>query len=192
MSATGIAFRGSGAFVTNAAGDTFCTSDLYVPGTPTRAAETFGFDAASSVEDLDNTVDPKVAGDNFHSHVNGDDIGWFWEKPNGSYVIRLAAGGVGVTNFPNLEVRDGVGGTVLFTVQDVAGSSAGQFYDATGVKRISAADWITNNASRLITLSSGLLVVNVKYLSPLGGGRNALSYISLVPAGGTPPMFRGV
>jgi hypothetical protein len=187
MSATGIACRGSGAFVTDAPGDTFCTSDLYVAGTPTRAGEAFGFDAATTVEDLDNTVNPKLSGDNFHSHVNGDDVGWFWEKANGVYTIRLALGGVGVTNFPNIEVRDGVGGTILFTVQDAAGSSAGQFYDATGVKRTSAADWISNNAGRSITITTGLLVINVKYLSPLGGGRNSLSYVQMIPSGGSGP-----
>jgi hypothetical protein len=191
VSATGIAFRSVDTFVTNVAGDTFCIDDTWT-GAPIRAGETFGWDIGPTAEDLDNTVDPRVAGDNFYSHVNGDDRVWKWSKANGTYAIRGAFGGVGVTNFPNLEFRDGVGGTVLFTVQDAAGSAAGEFYDVTGVKRATAAAWVSNNASRLITLTSGLLVVNVKYLSPLGGGRNALSYISLVPAGGTPPMFRGV
>jgi hypothetical protein len=183
---SGIAFRNTPAFVTNAAGDTYCVNDLY----PTTRATIgpFGFDAVTSEEDLSAAVDPKLAGDNFRSHVNGPGLNTFrWDLAAGTYTIQLALGGVGVTNFPYIEVRDGTSGTIFFTINDVAGSSAGQFYDATGVKRTSAADWITNNASRTITLTGTQLVINIKNQDSLSGGRNAIAYVSMVAGSDTTP-----
>lgn len=76
--------------------------------------------------------------------------------------------------------------TTLFTV--VAGDTgitAEQFYDATGVKRTSAANWVSNQATKTLTFSTTILRVKIE--SPTIGEYTPLAHLRVTTAAGGGP-----
>lgn len=191
----GIDFRATAIYVTDPANCVPCLNDTYPVGNQAALGMSVrkGITAGAGTPENGSTgVDPRLAGAWYRSHALG--AGQVSHRIDlkapmpGIYDLRLALGSIIGTNFPFVELKDGPGGgdgtgNVLFTISDVAGCAIGQFYDAAGVIRTSAADWVTNNASRSIVLTGSQLIINFKYLSPLGSGRNAIAHLRLTRTG---------
>lgn len=185
----GLNYRSTLGYVTDPAGTVFVSNDVY-PTQHRFAQDMILYEGRTGTwggsDDCSTSVDPRLAGDSFKSHTltSTATITIDLHAPlGGTYSLRMALGSATHTNFPNVEVTDGVGGAVLFTISHVAGTVAEEFYDATDVKRTSAADWVTNNAARTIVTTGNALVLNFKYLSPLASGRNGIAHLQLTRIG---------
>lgn len=163
----GFDFRATSGYVVDAAGDTYVTGDVYPT---TRNGVTFGWEATFP-EPRDRSAAasfaPRLAGIN--QLVSG---GATLERvfridlpAPGTYQIRLAAGDATVGNRAFFEVRDGT--TVLFSRAELA-VPAGQFVDASGVLRASAAAWTSSNVPMQRTFASTIARFVLKRPSQAG------------------------
>lgn len=185
MAANGIAQRATSTFVTDGAGDTYSLGAAYPE---TRSGETFGWSVDSTANARDRgTVRPKLAGIVFHS--NGSGTRYFrWDKPAGTYTVRVALGDDGNSQVHKLVIRDGVGGTALATITGSTGSV--EWLDATGVVRAGLVDitqsvWERDNVSISLTNASGAFVFEIGD-SAGGSAASTLAYVSVVGAAAAP------
>lgn len=150
MSATlpiGFNFRASSGYVTDVAPDINVVTGIAYgssPGYGWTSTPTLGFD------NIDNTRNARLAGRAYCFPANYPEFRI--DTGAGSFDIRLALGDL-ATYAATIAVYDGASGTPLFTVAGTP-AAAGEFFDATGIKRTSPADWVTNNASRNVTITS--------------------------------------
>ena len=168
----GFNFRGSAGFVTDGTDETYVIGDLYPT---TRNGVTFGWNGAvSNTIDRDNGVDRRLAGLNnvVITTVFSVDL-----PAAGSYSIRLAIGDVGASAVDQMfYVKDTSTILLSFEFLDTA---AAEFYDASVVKRTSAADWVANNAAVQVSFST--TTFNLENVLESGGGsRIAHIFISEV------------
>lgn len=185
MAANGIAQRASSAYVTDAGGETYSLGEAYPI---TRAGETFGWsvDSTGNARDRD-TLRPKTAGIVFH--VNGSGTRYFrWDKPAGTYTVRVAIGDSSNNQIHKLVIRDGVGGSVLATITGSTGVA--EWLDATGVLRagydgITQSIWERDNVALSLTNASGAFVFEIGDAAG-GSAATTLAYVSVVAAAAPP------
>lgn len=180
-------FRQSSGFVTDTGGCVPVLDEAY-PHTYANGA-TAGWEqtSADGTRDRDNTVNPKLAG---HNRANLADT--FREfrvdlPATGAYDIRAALGDffsyAANFNNPNASIKDTT--TSLFTIVSSDTSIAAQeFYDATGVKRTSISDWVTNNAAKTLTFSTTIFRINLTPTNTSGADYSALAHLQVTTASG--------
>jgi hypothetical protein len=71
-------------------------------------------------------------------------------------------------------IRDGIGGPAVVTIDEPAGTGAGQWLDAGGATR-TASDWVANNQAAVISVSGQVIEVVV---GAPGTGQTTSSTIS--------------
>lgn len=153
----GFNFRASSGYVTDPADCTYATAGDTYP--VTRNSVTFGW-TVSPTSDRDRAAytgdQAKLAGLCF-----GNSNGTFQvDLPSaGSYDIRLAVGdAITGQSLMNLVVLDNA--TPVITLASMTTSDA-QWYDASGVLRTSAADWVANNVAVNCSFSSTTLFLQL-------------------------------
>jgi hypothetical protein len=177
-----INFRQSSGYVTDGAGQTYCTTADTYP--TTRGGYTFGWESGtiSADRDRDNTLDPRLAGINFRTN-DGTTATFRVDLPStGSYVVTLALGDATSDQFYQYALlKDGT--STFATIDDTNGTTAQQFDDATGVTRTSAANWVSGNATLTQTFSSTIFRVQIG--SPVSQTNStAFAHVAIVAAGG--------
>lgn len=159
----GINFRGTSAYVTDGTGETYCLGygDVYPVS---RGGYTFGWetnDIYVDRRDRSTSTDRRLAGQNQKSNSGTEQATFRLDLPStGTYSVRLAMGDENFSQgYQYAELIDST--TTFATIADTNGTSAGQFTDATGVTRTSAADWVSNNASVSRTFSSTIFRIKI-------------------------------
>jgi len=190
--ATGINFRATSGYVTDAASETYSLGEAYPV---TRGGLTFGFASSNTTNSRDRStgVDPRLAGMSFKANNAGATLDFKLDLPSGpgTYTIRLALGDMSSAQGIKAVIKDGVGGTVLATIQPGL-VNAGEFADATGVTRTAAA-WPGSNVSTNLVFAGSQLVVSLGGPSgaPYDGSATTIAHLSatVVAADTTPPTL---
>jgi hypothetical protein len=168
-------FRGNAGFVVDGPGETYCLgSDIYPTG-PRGGVGPLGWAVAASGNDRVDTIDRRLAGINYVSpgvakvcRLDGITPG-----PNR---IRVALGDANTAqSYQYLQLRDG--GTTLLTIDKPAGNGAPEWYDATGVLRFGAADWVANNAPVDVMMAGTVLTIILGDASATG--YSTLAHVSI-------------
>lgn len=168
----GFDFRATAIYVTDPADCTYVLdADTYPT---TRNSVTFGWETSPlGSRNRNNAIDARLAG---VQQVDGATTKTFRVDLPGAadYDVRLAAGDASFTNHAHWEIKDGSTSRASRSEQDVTG---GQFSDATGTIRTSAADWVSNNVKSTLTFAGtvfnfllnpdGLWVVNSDVIAHL-------------------------
>lgn len=184
-------FRQSSSYVTDPSGCSPVLDEAY-PHTYSNGA-TAGWTSASvdGTRDRSTAVDPRLAGQNRSGSTDVPPSRDFRvDLPStGDYDIRTALGDAsfgfasnGVNPFALIKDTS----TTLFTI--VSGDTsilANEWYDATGVKRTSSADWVTNNAAKALTFSTTILNYNIS--APNSGQYTPLAHLRVTTGTGGPP-----
>lgn len=178
MSSIGINFRATSGYVTDGAGETYCTGfDTYPT---TRGGWTFGWES-STANGLDRNAggDARLAG---ICYVLSNAPTFRLDLPaTGSYNVRAALGDYASLQWAAWKFQDN--STVFATTTGYTAGGADHYKDPTDVERSSGADWITNNALVNRTFSSTILrlvadqpaaavVIAHLYAEQVGGGGN--------------------
>lgn len=157
----GINFRDSSGYVTDGTDETYCTGideDTYPT---TRAGATFGWNSGNSDmgRDRDSGVDRRLAGRNGQENT-GTQAEFQLDLPAaGDYDIRLALGdATGAEAYQRVDIYDDT--TLLFSIVDTDGTSAGNFDDATGTN-YSTANWPGSNTAVTHTFSTTTLIMKL-------------------------------
>lgn len=168
----GVNFRATAGYVTDGAGQTYCTADSYPV---TRGGATFGWETAGiDTRDRNNAIDVRLAGINF-TGAGGDS--WRIDlTATGSYDIRLALGDASNAQTITCEVYDNA--TLKATISGTT-SGALRWFDATGVERTDVT-WPTSNAAITHTFASTIL--RLKH-----GAGTLFAAHAQVATGGSPP-----
>jgi len=126
----------------------------------------------------DSGVDPRLAGTQFVSETGSNFADFRVDLPvAGQWKVHLALGDAanGLDNY-YAEIRDNT--SVLAVVVNSVGTTADQeFWDASGVKRTSAADWVTNQAGVIFTFATTTLRIRC------GTTANATGFTCLTTVG---------
>lgn len=156
--AQGIDFRSSSGFVTDPSGcDAETGTTANYPRTSAQG-NTVGWEQApSGTRNRSASVDARLAGIAFNSS-SSTEIKYRLDVPNGTYTLTLALGDATTTQRTTCHVYDGA--TVLATIGPTA-TTGGQFIDASGVVRTSASDWVTNEVTISVTITTGILRVGI-------------------------------
>lgn len=182
-----INFRATSGFVTDQAGETFSLGEQYPV---TRGGLTFGWatNLTANARDRNSGIDRRLAGLMQLANSLGTTTTFRLDLPNGpgTYTVRLALGDDAANQDIRVRVRDGTGGTVLATIQDST-LSASEWFDATGVRRTSAALWVANNASTNLTFTANHLILEIG-AHPSGLGSSVISHL-FVQAVSSGPTF---
>lgn len=181
-------FRLSSGFVTDTGGCVPVLDETY-PHTYANGA-TAGWEQTSidGSRDRNAALDPRLAGVN--RNLSNDVFREFRvDLPaTGSYDIRAAIGDAsfGASNGENpfASIKDTT--TSLFTIVAGDGSMAAEeFYDATGVKRTSAANWVSSNAVKTLTFSTTIFRLRLENAT---AGYTPVAHLRVTSAaGGAPP-----
>jgi len=160
MASVGFNFRASLAYVTDPADTHFVDSGTIYP--TTVGSDTFGFDSSSGASrDRNATIDPRLAGLVYHTN-NASPITFRYDLPaTGERTIRLALGDAKYgSDSAYCQILDDT--TVIATI-DKNGVSlpSSNWWDATGIQRTSATDWVANNAVITHTFTSTILRVKI-------------------------------
>lgn len=152
----GFNFRSTAGFVSDAADDTYVfVTDAYPV---TRNGVTFGWTVTPSEDrDRNSSIDARLAGIVFVTPSN--QAIFRVDLPSaGNYAVRLAIGDASFANGVNDTVVVIDDSTYVIALTSMT-PGAEEFYDATNVKRTSAADWVSNNASSTQPFASTILNV---------------------------------
>jgi hypothetical protein len=152
----GFNFRQSSGFVTDGANDTYVTAGDNYP--VTRNGITFGWSVALGQDrDRNSGVDARLAGVSYPD--SGGTATFRVDLPaTGTYLVTLALGDEAFANGSGAAVTVKDNATDVITLTGLTPGAA-EFYDATGVKRTSVADWVSNNAASSETFASTTLLV---------------------------------
>lgn len=182
----GFNFRATSGYVTDGANQTYVLGDSYPT---TRNSVTFGWTTSLSdpLRDRDNMVDPRLAGVN--QIPNSSQKGFRIDLPAaGGYTIYLAIGDAAIDQpvAQYVEVYDDT--VLLFTINDTDGTLGGNFDDAGGTNRTSAA-WPTDNVGIGVSFATTQMYVLVGKGSGLGN--STISHIRVVQnsTGSAVPMI---
>lgn len=192
MTQYGFAFRGSAAFVTDDAPNTYVQGSETSPNdnySVTRNGITFGWTIDQNVwtqgRDRNAGGDKRFAGCVFSTDVETPALFRVDLPSAGDWTIRLALGDPSYARSGQyLSVRDD--NTEFATISgDTA--AANRYLDATGVERTSPADWVTNNVALSRTFSSTILRL------VFGDGATLNPFVSymLIESSGAPPAEGG-
>ncbi len=177
MAATGIAFRATSGYVTDAVDDTYDLGEEYPT---TRSGLTFGWASGpAQARDRSTGIDARLAGINFQIN-NGTQNTFRVDITPGTYAIRLALGDEGNgQDYQYLQFKDDI--SVLGTIDDSDGTATDHFDDATGADYTAAA-WPASNSS--INLSFTSTVLNIVIGAPSGAGifATTLAYVQFISA----------
>jgi hypothetical protein len=185
--AQGCDFRASLAYVTDGATDHFFNGFTGSPYPITTAqGNTAGWESVTgstiSSANRSTTVDHRLAGI-VYAPNDGSSSGTFRiDLPApGSYNIRMACGDASNEQRCSLELFDDT--TSLGVLLDRADTvAAGRFWDATGVLRTSAANWVANNAPLTVTFASSICRFKLGGLAT--SLVNPIAYFYIESAGG--------
>lgn len=185
----GIDFRASAPFVSDPAN---CDNEIGTTANYPRTSaqgNTVGWEQAPSLPTRDRSsgVDARLAGMAGTFNSSGSAANYRLDLPSaGDYVIRMAIGDqAGGHANTVVELFDNV--TSLGKIVNVGSTATDEFYDATGVKRTSDTDWVTNNATLTKTFASTILRVQIGDTS---GSSDftciAHLFVQAAPSGATP------
>lgn len=185
MSSIGINFRSTAGYVTDPAGTTYCIGDTYPT---TRGGWTFGWVSGSgpgsNLRDRNNSIDPRLAGINFHS--GSFTLKFRIDLPaSGSYNVRCAMGDAGAQNGTELTIFDNT--TSLGELVTNHLPNSGNFYDATNTV-YSAANWPGSNSAASLTFSTTTFFATIN--SSYSFETIAHLYVEQAAGGGFSPAFR--
>lgn len=170
----GFDFRRTSGYVTDVSPNVpiLGSSDAYSSGVG------YGWSVATSLarDDRSTSVDARLAGMNYVANNLGLSANEFRvDTGPGTFRIRLALGdSIDLIGPHQAQFFDGAGTTPILTVS-VGGTTVGQWYDATGVLRTSASDWVTNNAAATVTLTSSYLRMQIG----AGSGASSTQYTGI-------------
>lgn len=174
--AQGVDFRNSLAYVTDPTGCDFYNGNSAYPVVG-QSGQSFGWASTSGINrrDRSTTVDPRLAGVNFLASLNLNATFQMSLPAPGTYRVRLALGDLSSQTRGTVQIMDGA--TVLATLMNGDSATNGQFYDATGVLRTSAADWVANNAPALLTFTGSMLSVAIATPASAGVSEIAIAHL---------------
>jgi hypothetical protein len=169
----GFNFRFSFDFVTDPADHTYVVSNTYPV---TRNAVTFGFEQPPSAgRDRNSGVDARLAGINYRAAPTQADFRVDLPAA-GQYLIRLAMGDQANPQTVYWQFLDTT--TVLATYGELTTTGGAYFYDASGVERITVADWVSNNASQTYTFATTILRLRIGFTSGVNNSAVATLFVS--------------
>jgi hypothetical protein len=179
----------SGGTITDGAGQTYVLdSDLYTGGVK-RDGFIFGWETTTlDLSARDRTpsasIDPRLAGINFHPNNGGGPAIWRLDLDStGDHLISLAAGDDAAGQALDITIQDGTTPFITFT----AGThtpAASQWYDATQTLRTSAANWVANNTAVTRTFTTTILRVSINATANSGGLSSTIAHIRVEAVGG--------
>ena len=170
-------FRGSAAYVTDGAGQTYVLGSTAYP--TNRDSLTFGWLTAALHANRSTSVDVRLAGLNYATGSVDEDFQF--DLPSaGTYLVGLAMGDItAAQSNQQIEIYDNT--TLVFTIgrRNVA---AGEFWDASDVKYTAAA-WPTSQTPVSLVFATTTLILRLKG----DGSSSAISHLSVedVPTGGS-------
>lgn len=171
MAFSGINFRATAGYVTDAGGDTYSLGEAYPT---TRGGVTFGFGAtASNTRDRTTGGDARLAGTIFMAN-SGSPTTFTIDLASGSYKIRLALGDAGSPQTIYCRLKDGA--SVLATIGPTTTSGPNYFLDSTGAERTDS-EWPSLNATVTVSVTSGALTVELGGASG-GSGNSSIAHIA--------------
>ncbi len=154
-------FRATPGFVSDGPNETWFTSfDAYPVS---RNGVTFGTSGGSfESRDRTNTLDRRLAGQIQVANASPTQGRVRINVPGpGDYRVRLAVGDAGFAqSYQSVVIRDGIGGPAVVTIDEPAGTGAGQWLDASGVTR-TASGWVANNQAVVISVTGQVIEVVV-------------------------------
>ena len=178
-------FRATSGFVTDPAGGSPVLAESYPHTYSNGLVAGWTTNISGQSRDRDNTVNAQLAGINFNTNTaSPPQVTFQVDLPvSGVWTVRLALGDAGGPQaYQYLQIKDG--STSRLILDESTGTNGLEFYDATGVKRTSAADWVTNNASNALTFSTTTLNMAIGEPSGTKGGSSTIATLSLTaPAG---------
>lgn len=175
----GFDFRATAPFVADPANTTYVGATGAGAGEPypvTRNGIAFGYTVQpGNTRDRDSGLDPRLAGIHFSDSATVVRFRVDLPAP-GTYTIDLALGdpGGGATQVQST-IYDN---TTALAVIGPLSPSTGQFVDATGAIRTSAADWVTNHQTTSLTFTTSTFFITLD--------RNLASIAHLTIASGPP------
>jgi hypothetical protein len=178
---TGVAFRETSGYVTDAPGFSSNTGQAY-PTTIGGVVQGWPTNRSGSARDRATSSGPKLAGINFVAN-GAAAADYRIDVSPGTYEVRLALGDL-TNGQENQKVVIKDGGTTRATVS-AASIVAASFVDATGVTRESGflgSDWETSNQPVTVVISSGQLILSVG--DPVGTGVTTIAYVEWTLAAG--------
>lgn len=153
----GFNFRATSGYVTDGNDDVPITDLNTITYPTTRGHFRYGYAQAVTrqTRDRNSALDPRLAGMHFIAN-NSAVLDFRVELPRtGPWEITLASGDSDSGPTSYVELYDGA--TLIATINSAL--TAGQYIDATGVVRTSAADWVSNNAPLVHNFVSTTLLV---------------------------------
>lgn len=173
-----INFRSTSGYVTDGTGQTYCIAEAYPVS---RNSLTFGWSTGGAFllgadRITSSPASPELSGMNY---INASALAGNFQLdlPAGTYQVRMALGDHFAQTGMQAAIYNFPGSTLLATVISGSDSGADQYYDATGVLRTSAADWKTNNAAAVVTVTGTGLVIRIADSSAGGVGYTALAHL---------------
>ena len=147
-------FRATSGYVTDPANCSPVLGDAY-PHTYSNGI-TAGWNGGPATEDDSSSVDARLAGVN-NKYNQGVQLTFRIDLDAAeSKDIRAAFGNAtNSSGYQYVQLLDDT--TVIATIDQPTGESAGQWYDATGVLRTSSSDWVNNNAVLTHVFTSTIL-----------------------------------
>lgn len=183
----GIDFRATAGFVTDPAS---CDKEIGTTANYPRTSaqgNTVGWeDAPGGTRDRTNSVDARLAGIAFAA--NGTAKRYRIDLPSsGYYRITLALGDNTTAQSQSVGVYDST--TLLSNVvgHNLA-SAAGTFYDACGIRRSSAANWVSNEVSFVAFFSSTICRIKIADTAT-ASGNSSIAHVRVTADSAPSPSF---
>jgi hypothetical protein len=183
----GIDFRSTAGFVTDPTGcDKETATTANYPRTSAQGNTVGWEDAISGVANRSAAVDARLAGIAFAA--NGTPKRYRLDLPSsGWYRITLAIGDQTTAQSQSVGIYDG---TTL--VSNVVGhnlaSAGGTFYDACGVRRSSAANWVANEVTVVAFFSSTICRIKIADTAT-ASGNSTIAHVRVTDASAPSPSF---
>lgn len=185
----GFNFRSSAGSITDGAGETYVDTSSTYP--TTRAGYTFGWVSSSGSlagRTRNTSLDRRLVGQNQTNNSSGSLL-FATDSGMGTFDVTLALGDAsfGSSIFAEIvEINNSqVVQSILSTVVSGASNSSSEWYDASGANRTSATDWVNNNLSVQVTVSTGnSLGIRIGDPAASSSGQSKISHFSYASSGG--------
>ncbi len=182
----GLNFRSTAGYVTDSGTNVYAVEADDTGGDITRGGYTFSLDFGGAMSDRSASVDSRLAGFAYRANTTGPALARVKIVLNGTgdKIIRLALGdAISAQGQQYLRIFDGdpgangLGAGVLKATINVASVASGQWVDATGTVRTSAANWANFNQSITLNFSGNELWLAVGRASAGAEDYTVLSHI---------------
>lgn len=189
----GYNFRATSGFVTDPSDTIGWEAELYPTAknmTTSGLSVTAGWDFhAGGHRDRNSGVDARLAGIDSLSLGGGSVMIFRVDLPvSGAWDIRLAAGDANFQQRAFFDIVDSDTTTVLYAQADADTVAPEEYFDAQGVLRTTAADWVSNNSPRTVTFAGTAAYLHLK-APPAGSSAFAhLSFYKDTGGGSTPSL----